>query len=126
MNNAVLVSEVKCVEDLDYDLEFLDDRQVAALSNDFVERRTIQVLHHQVRAAVFFTQFVNNDNIGMLEVAYGPRFYVETSEKFGVLGEIALDDLNGDGTTDTRVGGLIDGAHAAFAEHFHHFVLADF
>ena len=81
--------------------------------------------HTQERLALMLTNFVNGDDVRMVEAGGGFRFAHE-SLHLGLAGEQAgQQHLERDGTVEADLPGAIDNAHAAAGEFAEQFVVAE-
>ena len=91
-----------------------------ACAEQFFQRWSVDVLHEDVRHALFFRDVVNRDDVGMREDAGRLRLAeqpVAHAAALGLVREVGqADGLDGDYTADGGVLGLIDNAHGASAE----------
>ena len=86
--------------------------------------------HRDVVLTILFACVIDHNNVGMGEQAGRTRFGLEALQEFGpgqagtFLAE--LNSLDRDGTTDDRVGGLVDHTHSATAKFADDFVTPGF
>src|SRR5207245_2157340 len=71
-------------------------------------------------------EFVDNDDIGMLQGAGGLGLTLEALQKIWVLGKAAGHHLDGDWAPDAWVYSLVNNTHAAFTEFVGDIVLTYF
>ena len=82
-------------------------------------------LHAEIALAVVLADFVNRDDAGVVEQRDGLGLVLEPAQ-VGVVGQHAgLDHLEGDGSVEADLPGLVDDAHAAAAQLFLNLVIAE-
>ena len=59
---------------------------------------------------------VQRADVRVIELRYRPRLAVESITKLRIGRQRFREDLDGDGSIQTRIAGLVDLAHAAFAQ----------
>ncbi len=125
MNHPAAVSVIKCAASLDDVAELLRDGQRQTAGDHLFETFSVQVLHGDKRRAFRFGEFVDGDDIGMLQQSCGLGFAMETLEEIRVICNARGDGLDGDGPPNERVTGLEDDTHGSPAEFAHDLVSAD-
>jgi hypothetical protein len=65
---------------------------------------------------ILFANLMNGQNVGVIEAGGGISFALEAAEPILVLGDIAVEQFDGDLAAQARVKGKIDFTHAARAE----------
>ena len=88
----------------------------AGARDEFVERLPVDELHDDVVAAGVFVDLVDGDDVGVVQRRGSFGFLDEAGAAFGVGELTAGEELDGDGAVKARVAGLVDDAHAAFAD----------
>src|SRR5262249_41764775 len=66
---------------------------------------------------VDLTDLIDLDDVGMLQTGYGLRLQTETGQLLFVSVAARQDHLQGNGTLQRQVPGLVDDPHAATAQH---------
>jgi len=59
---------------------------------------------------------VQRADVRVIELRYRPGLVVESITKLRIGRQRSREDLDGDGSVETRIAGLVDLAHAAFAQ----------
>jgi hypothetical protein len=88
----------------------------AALDYDVLEVPPLHVLHDQVVRAVLDAPVVDVHDVGLVEVGGRLRLLAEPLYEDGVLGELRVQYLDGDGAAEQRVPGAVHVRHAAAAD----------
>ena len=125
MNHPAAVSVIECAASLDEVAELLRQGQRQTRRDHLFEAFPLQVLHGDKRRAVRFGEFVDGDDIGMLQQSRGLGLAMEALEQIGVIGNARGDGLDGDGPPNERVTGLEDDTHGSPAEFADDLVSAD-
>ena len=86
--------------------------------NQLVQGLAIQQLHDDVGLAVLFADFVDGDDIGMVQSGSGFGLLHEARATVGIGAAGFGQQFDGDETVQALVAGLVDPAHAAFADFF--------
>ena len=81
-----------------------------------------EVLHDQVINAILVADVVEDADVGMIEAGDGLRFAFEPLAEYGVPGKVRGQNLNGDGSIETRIFGAIHFAHPTRADGRHNLV----
>ena len=102
VHDARMMSGAQCAADLIHDPHrFVEGER--ALDETIFERSSPQPAHHEVRAARFPPEVVERHDVRMLEAGDELRLVLEPADEQGVVGEIRVNDLDRDVTTDTRL-----------------------
>ena len=96
-------------------VQALAERQSLAL-DQIVQRLAFHVLHGDEMHAVGFLDVVDGDNVGVIERRSRFSFLHEAAPPLRVLHLVLRQHLDGDEAVQVRVTGLVNHAHAAFAE----------
>jgi hypothetical protein len=115
MHEAGLVRSRQRIRDLRCIVEDAIDRQSARLDRRR-ERRALDVLHDQKLDIAAPAQFVDGDDVGMVEARRGPGLTQDARRCFGVNDGVDGQDLDGDDAAEDGVAGTVYGAHAALTE----------
>src|SRR5207249_8670226 len=114
MNNSLRMRGVQCVGNFDGKInealgfEWPCEDQVA-------QSLARQVLHHNERAALKFTDFVDRADVGVIERGSSASLAAETFERLSILGQVIRQKLERDKAAELGVFGLIHDAHPAAA-----------
>jgi len=113
VNDTGVVRDAECVGDLSPDR----DDQVEALwpANQAPERPPLDEFEDDEASNVGFTDFVDGDDVGMVEGRNGARLLLETPEAREILGEIGRENFERDESLKTRVFSEIHFPHPACA-----------
>ena len=91
-----------------------------ALARDqLVQRLAIHQLHDNKGPPVLLADFVDGDDVGMVQRGSGFGLLDETGPAVGIGVACFWQNLDGDETVQALVAGLVDLAHAALADLFH-------
>src|SRR4029077_1695995 len=77
---------------------------------------SIQKLHHQERAVVLLSDFVNGADVGMIQGGSRLRLPLEARQRLCVLGYLIRQELQGDKSVEVYVLALVNDTHATTAE----------
>ena len=72
--------------------------------------------HRHIVARAVAAEFVDRDNVGMVERGGGFSFLLEAEQALGVGGECGGENFDGDAAFEARIDGVVDLAHAAGAK----------
>ena len=89
------------------------------------EGAAIDVAHGEVMGAFVFAEFVDGNDVRVLELGRGGGFGVETMDEIPARGGSAGEELEGDDAVDAELAGFEDDAAAAAAEFFEEFVIGE-
>src|SRR6185436_18727395 len=81
-----------------------------------LQRRALQILHGDERAAVLLADVVDRADVGMVERRGGPGFTLKAAQGLGITRQIAGDELERHRTVQARIFGFVHHAHPAAAE----------
>ena len=115
MDDARRVSHIQRVGNLRPKIHQLVDRDWLAL-DAVLERRAIEILHHDVLAALVFSNVVDGADIGMVECGRRPRLAPEPLQCLRILRQFVRQKLQRDAAPQAQVFRLIDNTHAAAAQ----------
>ena len=76
----------------------------------------VEKLHGDEGLAVFFADFVNGADVGVVQCGGGLGFALKTGESLRIAGYVIGKELEGDEAVKARVFRFVDDAHAAAAE----------
>jgi hypothetical protein len=80
------------------------------------QRLTGDVLHRHERAALVFSDVVDDDDVRVAEARDGSSFAQEALAQFGVVLEIFFEEFDGDEPIQLRIPGQVQRTHAAAAK----------
>ena len=83
------------------------------------ERFAFDVLHRDVRPAVVLADFVNRQNVWMIQCRSSARFLKETAAAILLRNVFRREHFEGDDALKFVVVGFVNGAHATGADGFH-------
>jgi hypothetical protein len=114
MNNALGVSGVERIRDLDSEVEYFIQRQ--RLAADVISQTlAVNELHGDERP-VTLANVVDRADAGMVQSRSRVRLAPETFQGLSVLGNIFRKELQGNGPFQANVLGFVNYAHAACAK----------
>ncbi len=124
MNDSGAVRFFKCTRDLDRDVEYFGNFQRRRCHLP-AQRHAVDELGGDVMVSVVNSDFVNRENVWMVEIRRGRRFLFEAIESIPVGSEFVTEDLDRDLATELHVFSKIDDAHPACAELLKNLVMRD-
>ena len=89
------------------------------------EGLSVEEFHGDEGLAVFFIDFVNGADVGMVQGRGGLRLALKAAERLLVFGDIIGKKLEGDKTAELEVFRLVNDSHAPTAELFHNAVVGN-
>src|SRR5450759_279404 len=116
VNDLVFVRELHRLGDLHGDVNDLLRRQRRVFLNQFLQGRALDVLHDDEIDAVFLTDVVDADDVGVVELSRRPRLAPETLQEAFIGGELFVQDLKGDHPPELEIFRPVDVGHAAAAD----------
>ena len=81
-----------------------------------LQRRPVEELHDEERAAVLLADVVDGADVGVIQRRRGPRLAAESGQRLGIVGEVGRQELQRDEALQPRVLGFVHDAHAAAAQ----------
>ena len=84
-----------------------------AVIDEIAQRLSFDQLHREIRGVIDAADFVDRDDVGMIESGGSARFLLETLEAGGVAGEFFGQDFDRHRTSEPRVARAEDFTHAA-------------
>src|SRR4030095_12580235 len=111
----------ECVRNLNRDRESLSERH-CALFQPLLQRLALEVLHHEKRGPDALADIVERADVRMRELRDRAGLAVKALAKLGIGRQTRWQDLDGDGTIQTRVARFVDFAHPARADGSDDFV----
>ena len=93
----------------------LIDRDRLAL-DAVLQRRTVEIFHHDVLAILVFANVVDGADVGMIERGRGPRFTPEPLQRLRVLRQFIRQELQGHPPPQAQVFRFVHHTHAAAAQ----------
>ena len=82
-----------------------------------LERRAVDVLHHEREQILVLDEVVDARDVAVVPAEHQLRLAPEPAADIGVAHEARVQRLDRDGALALQVGGAVDDAHAALAEH---------
>ena len=116
MDDAVLVGVVERLADLDRQLDHLAPGQLAALLEDLLQGDALDVLHREVGRPLEPAPGQEPDDVGVAELLEDLGLALEPLVDLALLGELAVDDLDGGRPAGRLVRRPEDDPHRAGAE----------
>jgi hypothetical protein len=83
--------------------------------DQIAQRVSLDALEDQVRARVARPDFVERDDVGMIQRRHRSSFAFEAREPFRIGGDVSMQDFDRDVTPEPRISRAIDLAHPACA-----------
>jgi hypothetical protein len=117
MDDACGVGGIQRVRDVVRDAHPRRIRQAAG-RDQAVERGPLEVLHRDERTAIFFTNVIDRADAGMIQCRGCLGFAVEAIARNWIARDVIGEQLERDKPVQAAVFGLVDHAHAAFAQQF--------
>ena len=81
-----------------------------------LQRRPVEELHDEERAAVLLADVVDGADVGVVQRRRGPRLAAESGQGLGIVGEVWRQELQRDEALQPRILGFVDHAHPAAAQ----------
>ena len=122
VEDAPLVGAVEARERVDGDRDGALDGERTVHGDDLRERAPAQVLHDHVGPAAFIAEVDDIDDVRVADAGRGARLALEALDGRFVLRDRGVQQLDGHEAAQALVGGLVDRAHPAVAEHAHQLV----
>ena len=94
-------------------------------ASNSTHRLTTNQFHGDVVRAIHVPEFINGDDVGVIERARGTGFLLKARQGFRLRMAVQRNRLDGDLTAEASVFGAINFAHAAGAELLKNFVSAE-
>ena len=115
MNDPFVVRRAQSLGSLMADVHGLHQRKASSVFPQAnMQRDAVQVLHHQIwRAAFLPTQVDDANQVGMADDGDGACFVDEAQSDFSVLGDLGVQELDGDSFAAVLVFAFVHHAHAA-------------
>jgi len=85
-------------------------------SEGFLERFTVDELHHEVERAGLDDDGVASDNVLVVDAGEHATFFKDSTSKLFAMGVLGSNGLHHDREVGVDVGSEVDDAHASFAE----------
>ena len=115
MDDARGVRHIERVGNLRPEVHQLVDRQRLAL-DAILQRRAVEILHHDVLAVFVFANVVDGADIGMVERGRRPRLAPEALQRLRILRQFVGQKLQSDTPAQAQVFSLIHHTHTAAAQ----------
>src|SRR5208283_5029202 len=124
MHNPAAVGSVKCVGNLNAELQQLVDLERTVL--DLVlQGLTIEKLHRDKCLRILLTDVVDGADVGMIEGGGGLCLPTEAAERLRIARHFVRQELQSDETVQTSVLGLVNYAHTTTTELLDDLVVRD-
>ena len=120
VNNAVLVSDFQCVEQLAHHAHGIGQRELAVDIKVRFEFLAADELHHDVGDIAFFTEVEHLHDVGVVHARDGLRLAHESCRVFfcGIRVERGGENgLDRDDAIEPRIAAFVDDAHRTLAEN---------
>ena len=109
------VRRLQRVGDLDRERQQQIDLERAP-GDAMLQRRPVEELHDEERAAVVLADIVDGADVGVVQRRCGARLAAESLQGLGIVGEVGRQELQRDEALQPRILGFVDDAHAAAAQ----------
>src|SRR5580693_2926863 len=114
MNDALRVSSIECVRNLDGQRQ--QDLGIQRLPRDAVfQRHAVEIFHHDEGLTILLIDLVNSADVRVIQGGGGFGLALETAQSLGILGYIIGQKLEGYKTAELDVLSFVDDAHASAA-----------
>ena len=97
----------------------------AGFRNQLVQRRSGHVLHGDEVGSILMADFVDGNDVRMIQGRRGARFLHEPRPALGVVHFLRWQNLDGNGPAQLEVARLVHDSHASLAELFGEAIMAD-
>ena len=122
MDNAFVVGELEGLANLGNDLEGFA-RGKFARAFQLAEVQAIDEFHDDESQAVDLAEFMDGNDVRVVESGEGAGFAVEAFGEAGAAGGLRREDFQGDQPVEGGLAGFINGAHPAFSDKTEDFEL---
>ena len=109
------VRRLERVGDLDRERQQLIDLERAP-ADPMLQRRPVEELHDEERAAVLLADIVNGADVGVIQRRRGACLAAESRQGLGIVGEVWRQELQRDEALQPGILGFVDDAHSAAAQ----------
>lgn len=116
MDDASMVGEVDRLAQGHHQTRRLTVRETP-FRGQLLQVRAIHVFQGQIWLTLVFADFVDLDDVGMLQGGNGLGLAAKTSDSRCIGRTVGQDHLDGDGSLQSRVIGFVNNPHAAVAQH---------
>src|SRR5207302_10482866 len=89
-----------------------------AAGDALLQGSALQALHDDERSAVLLPDIVDGADIGVVEAGGAAGLALETGKRIGIADQVVREEFEGDEAVETRILGLVDHAHSAYAQFF--------
>ena len=125
MNHIPLVRIAQPLAHLDDDVRLIQQTQLPARCQRGLQILAFQVLHDQIRVPVKVAQVVHSHNVGMNQAGQRLGLDEKPLQQRGILREPAGDHLDGDGSIEVGIVGLVHNSHAAASNDVDNVIFPD-
>ena len=125
VDNALAMGVAKGPRRLDGDRARLVGQELAFAVDVLVQVGALDILHRQEKGAVDLREFVDRDDVLVVEAGRAAGLAPKAFDHARLEGEVGLEDFEGHGPAEIDIHGLVDGSHAPGGDVGLHLVLAD-
>ena len=122
MDHAFAVRGFEAQTNLADDVAGLAGGKFALLREEGLQIPAFHVVHGDELDVARRADVEDADDVAVGDETGQDQFLLEALQNVGIVGQFAADDFQGDDAVQLAVHGLVDRAHAAFAEHLQDFV----
>ena len=122
VDDAGVVGELERLANLGDNLQRLARREFAR-PLELAQVQAVHILHDEKRHALDLAEFVDGDDVGMIQPGQGAGLAVEAFGKIRAPGGLRRENLERHDPVQHRLAGLINRPHAAFADQGENFEL---
>ena len=115
VNNALVMSVLKCAEDLDHEMDRILPCKNVLLLDILLEGDTVNVFHNDILYLLRESHIVNFNDIRVRENCYSLRFIAESAQELLILCILLFKYLNGNGFVVDNIDTLVNLRHTANA-----------
>jgi len=124
MNDALGVSGIESVGDLDGDIEKAVQFEWLA-GDEMLQCDSIEEFHDDEGFAVRLSDVIDSANVGVVQGGSGLRFPFEAGERQRIFGDLVGQELESDAAMKAGIIGFVNNAHTATAESFNDTVMGN-
>src|SRR5690242_3356099 len=116
MDNAFVVGRSQCLADLFADLYSPFNRKNLLILNHFRQIASLDEGHRDELHSSAFAKIVDTQHVLMRDATGQQKLLLESLQDLRVRHQVSTDDFEGDHAIKLQVIGLVDAAHAPFAQ----------